>query len=150
MVEPEVSLVLLCAFLLYHVARLSDADGLTFTRDLVDTRSFQTKAVFDRPENTMSVRNSSDFMQAISSLVVGPEDIIVSFGVVSLFTHVPLRKHWICWTNRLADIMSLFHLALTSAYFLFNGCFYEQKNEVAIVSPLSPDIANYYVKHFEA
>jgi hypothetical protein len=38
------------------------------------------------------VRNSSDFIQTIDLVVVSPEDITVSFGVVSLFTCVPLKE----------------------------------------------------------
>jgi hypothetical protein len=48
--KPDVSLVLLCAFFC-HAACLTDVDGPVFTWDLVDIRSFQTKALFDLPEN---------------------------------------------------------------------------------------------------
>jgi hypothetical protein len=40
------------------------------------------------------VKNISDFIQTIGLLAVGSENVIVSFGLVSLFTHVPPSKQW--------------------------------------------------------
>jgi hypothetical protein len=40
------------------------------------------------------VKNISNFIQTIGMLAVGSENIMVSFGLVSLFTHVPPSKQW--------------------------------------------------------
>jgi hypothetical protein len=40
------------------------------------------------------VKNFSDFIQTISLLAVGSEDIMFSYGLASLLTHVPPSKQW--------------------------------------------------------
>jgi retron-type reverse transcriptase len=75
---------------------------------------------------------------------------MVSFDVISLFTNVPigdsldlLSKHFE------TDILALFKHALTSTYFVFDGQYYEQTDGVAMGSPLSPVMANFYTEEFE-
>jgi retron-type reverse transcriptase len=75
---------------------------------------------------------------------------MVSFDVVSLFTKVPLK----CTMDLLGrhfteDILRLFRHVLTTSYFSINGQFYEQIDGVAMGSPLSPVIANFYMEDFE-
>jgi hypothetical protein len=96
------------------------------------------------------VKNAVEFVQTLNSLRVNPHDIMVSFDVVSLFTKVPvndtmylLRQHFD------EDILRLFHDVLTTSFFSFNGQFYEQIDGVAMGSPLSPVIANFYMEDFE-
>jgi hypothetical protein len=45
--------------------------------------------------------------------------------------------------------LQLFKHTLTTTYFLYNGEFYEQTDGVAMGSPLSPVIANFYMEYFE-
>jgi hypothetical protein len=47
------------------------------------------------------------------------------------------------------DVLGLFHHVLTPSYFTFNGQFCGQMDGVAIGSPLSPVIANFYMEDFE-
>jgi hypothetical protein len=47
------------------------------------------------------------------------------------------------------DILRLFHHALTSSFFSFNSQFYKQTDSVAMGSPLSPVIANFFMKYSE-
>jgi hypothetical protein len=47
------------------------------------------------------------------------------------------------------DILRLFHHVLTTSYFSFNGQFYKQIDDVAMVSPLCPVITNFYMEDFE-
>ena len=47
------------------------------------------------------------------------------------------------------DTVKLFHHVLTTTYFVFEGRFYEQSDGVAMGSPLSPAIANFYMEDFE-
>ncbi|XP_021918637.1 uncharacterized protein LOC110829329 [Zootermopsis nevadensis] len=94
------------------------------------------------------MKNSTEFINTIKSLRVGPGDIMVSFDVVSLYIMVPvglrlLERHFD------GDVLRLFHLVLTSSYFKFGGQFYEQTDGVAMGSPLSPVIANFFMEHFE-
>ena len=67
-----------------------------------------------------------------------------------MFTNVPLQDTMIHIRNIFPeDITALFHHTLTSTYFQWNQNFYEQKEGVAMGSPLSPAIANYYMEKFE-
>jgi hypothetical protein len=45
--------------------------------------------------------------------------------------------------------VTVYNHVLTTSYFSFNGQFYEQIDGVAMGSPLSPVIANFYMEHFE-
>lgn len=47
------------------------------------------------------------------------------------------------------DIVSLYEHVLTTTYFQINNTFYEQIDGVAMGSPLSPVVANYYMESFE-
>jgi hypothetical protein len=86
----------------------------------------------------------------IKSLRAGPEDIPVSFDVVSLFTMVPIVEA-LCLLSRHfnKDILKLFCHVLNSSLFRFSGHFYEQTDGVAMVLPLSPIIAHFFMEHFE-
>jgi hypothetical protein len=47
------------------------------------------------------------------------------------------------------DVLALFRHVLTSTYFCFDGQFYEQMDGVAMGSPLSLVIANFFMEDFE-
>jgi hypothetical protein len=47
------------------------------------------------------------------------------------------------------DNLGLFRDVLTTSYFTFNGQFYGQTDDVAMGSPLSPVIANFYMEDYE-
>jgi hypothetical protein len=47
------------------------------------------------------------------------------------------------------DVLGLFRHGLTTSYFTFNGQFYGQTSGVAIGSPLSPAIGNFYMEDYE-
>jgi hypothetical protein len=75
---------------------------------------------------------------------------MVSFEVVSLFTRVPIRETMSLLSRHFEeDILTLFRHVLTSSYFCFAGQFYEQIDGVAMGSPLSLVIANFYMEVFE-
>ncbi|KAJ4427431.1 hypothetical protein ANN_25053 [Periplaneta americana] len=96
------------------------------------------------------IRDSSHFIEKIQTLKTRPGDIMVSFDVVSLFTRVPIIKTIDLLKNIFPeDIVALFQLVLTTTYFQWNGDFYEQTDGVAMGSPLSPMVANFYMESFE-
>ena len=75
---------------------------------------------------------------------------MVSFDVVSLFTKVPVEESLTLLSQHFdKEIMSLYKHVLTSIYFCVDGQFYEQTDRVAMGSPLSPVIANFYKEDFE-
>jgi hypothetical protein len=95
------------------------------------------------------VRNSTGFINIIKSLRAGPEDILVSFDVVSFFTMVPLGEALRLLSRHSEDdILRLFRHVRTS-FFMSDGQFYEQADGMAMGSPLSPVIANFFMEHFE-
>ncbi|KAJ4425918.1 hypothetical protein ANN_27544 [Periplaneta americana] len=90
------------------------------------------------------------FIEKIQTLKTRPGDIMVSFDVVSLFTRVPIIETIELLKNIFPeDIVALFQLVLTTTYFQWNGDFYEQTDGVAMGSPLSPMVANFYMESFE-
>jgi hypothetical protein len=75
---------------------------------------------------------------------------MVSFDVVSLFTRVPIKDTMdLLGRHFEKDILRLFRHVLTTSYFSFEDQFYEQIDVVAMGSPLSPVIANFYMEDFE-
>jgi hypothetical protein len=71
------------------------------------------------------------------------------FDVVSLVTRMLIRETISLLSQHLEEILKLFHHALMASYFSFVGQFYEQIDGVAMGSPLSPVIANFFMEHFE-
>ncbi|XP_030751507.1 uncharacterized protein LOC115879020 [Sitophilus oryzae] len=75
---------------------------------------------------------------------------MVSFDVVSLFTRVPLGESMnLIKESFPPDIAELFRVCLTGSYFLWNGNYYEQTEGVAMGSPISPIIANFFIRRFK-
>ena len=78
---------------------------------------------------------------------------LVSLDVVSLFffffTKVPILYSLDLSHYFEDDVLALFKHVLTSTYFCFDGLFYEQTDGVAMGSPLSPVIVNFFMEKFE-
>jgi hypothetical protein len=90
-----------------------------------------------------------EFIDTIHTLQAGPRDILVSFDVVSLFTMVPIEEALRLLSRHFDEAILHFRHVRTSSIFSFNGQFYEQTDGVAMGSPLSPVIANYFMEYFE-
>ena len=96
------------------------------------------------------VKNSFHFIEILKSLKIKPGDLMVSFEVVSLFTKVPVEESLTLLSQHFnIEILALYKHVLTSTYFGIDGQFYEQTDRVAMGSPLSPVIANFYMEDFE-
>ena len=85
---------------------------------------------------------------------------MVSFGVNSLFTNIPLTESidlavsYILQNNsslKLSkqDLTKLFSFATAQTHFLFNGNTYDQIDGVSMGSPLAPVLANLFMGHHE-
>ena len=75
---------------------------------------------------------------------------MVSFDVDSLFTKVPVEESLTLLCQHFKDeILALYKHVVTSIYFCVDGQFYEQTDGVAMGSPLSLVIANFYMEDFE-
>jgi hypothetical protein len=87
---------------------------------------------------------------SLQSLRVQPEGLMVGFNMVSLFTKVPIVDSLELFSLHFEDdVLALFKLVVTSPYFCSDGQFYEQMEGVAMGSPLSPVIANFFMEDFE-
>ena len=96
------------------------------------------------------IRDSTHFIEKIKNISLGPNDILVSFDVVSLFTMVPVNQALQYINENFSnDIATLFRHCLTTTYFQWDKEFYEQTDGVAMGSPLSPVIANFFMEKFE-
>jgi hypothetical protein len=75
---------------------------------------------------------------------------MVSFDTVFLFIKVPIvDSHELLSHHFEDDVLALFIHVHTSTYFCFAGQFYKQTDGVAMDSPLSLVIANFFMEDFE-
>jgi hypothetical protein len=75
---------------------------------------------------------------------------MVSFDVVSLFTNVLILESLeLLGRHTTQDIVTLFKHVLASTYFICEGQHYEQTDGIAMGSPLSQVIANFFMEDFE-
>jgi hypothetical protein len=96
------------------------------------------------------VKNSFQFVQILESLRVQPEYLMISSDVVSYFINVPIVDSLELLSHHFEDdILALFKHVLTSTYFCFDGQFYEQTDGVAMGSPISLVIANFFMEDFQ-
>ena len=96
------------------------------------------------------VKDSTHFISKIKDLTLEENDRLVSFDVVSLFTKVPLNDAMGHIQQIFPeDISRLFKHCLTTTYFSYDGKFYEQTEGVAMGSPLSPVVANFFMEKLE-
>ena len=85
---------------------------------------------------------------------------MASFDVKSLFTNIPLRKcidlavSYITDGNTnlklsKVDLVKLFSIATAQTHFLFDGKVFDQRDGVAMSSPLAPVLTNLFLGHHD-
>ena len=75
---------------------------------------------------------------------------MVSYDVTSLFTNIPLSETINLAVNAIFDTNTESDLKPSHTHFLlFNGCFYDQIDGVAMGSTLAPVLANFFMGHYE-
>jgi hypothetical protein len=96
------------------------------------------------------IKDSNEFIKIIKNEKVRPQDTLISFDVVSLFTKIPLDEA-IQIVKEITDpeTANLAEVCLRSTFFSYQGEFYEKTSGVAMGSPLSPIVANLFMENFE-
>ena len=152
----------------------------TYGTATYNTAKFITKILQNYCGKTSSfVIDSTNFIKKIEHLSINPgqtlvsfehlsinpeEETLVSFDVSALFTSIPVpvalqvinSKISTCtsFTNiskiPIEKFIKLLEFTITSCIFCFNKKFYKQLQGTAMGSPVSPVIANIYIKHFES
>ena len=107
--------------------------------------------------------NNQHFIQHLKGITLGPDEVMVSYDVRALFTSVPIQPALEVIEKLLKEdqdlqkrttmstkhIMDLLEFCLRSIYFNHRGKFYEQVEEAAMGSPISPIVANLHMENFE-
>ena len=101
------------------------------------------------------VKNTEHFIEILQQMQLHPDDILVSFDVVSLFTRVPVQEALQILQRHLGDnetsreTLKLTEHCITTTFFSFRDQVYVQKEGAAMGSPLSPLLANIFMAEFE-
>ena len=108
------------------------------------------------------VQNNQEFLQHLKGIQLGPDELIITYNVKALFTSVPIQPALHIIEKLLEEdpglqqrtsmmvkhITSLLEFCLRSTYFTFQNKYYEQVEGAALGSPISPIVANLYMKKF--
>lgn len=94
---------------------------------------------------TVHVKNSAALVMVLDNTAVSSGDLLVSLDVVSVLMKVPLEPNLKLLEPLLPTPMdALFEYVLCSIYFMYNGSFYDWVDGVAMGSPLSSVIADFF------
>lgn len=94
--------------------------------------------------------NSTSLTQTVDTVRLGPSDLLVSPHVVSLFTSVLIEP-----TIKLLEplfptpVVKLFEYVLRSTYFVYDGVFYKKTDGIAMGSPLSSSVIDFFIEAFK-
>ena len=109
------------------------------------------------------VQNSKDFINSIEGIQLNPDECIMSYDVKALFTLVPIqtainviKKHLeedqelhLRTSMTVNPISCLLEFCLKTTYFSFQGRYYDQMEGPSMGSPISPIVANLFIKDVE-
>ena len=142
-------------------------DGLPKYRPIISQIGTCTYAIakfllhFIQPHttNTYTVKDTFHFVSMIDNK--DHRLFMASLDVDSLFTNIPLEETIEIVTQKVyagvdtvkglsrGDFKRLLTVSTQGAVFFFNGCYYRQKDGVAMGSPLGPALANAFLCHHE-
>lgn len=111
-------------------------------------------------KNDSHVRNSFEFVSKIKGQKIPEDHILLSLDVTSLYTNIPVdlaikivEKRWEdiephTGLNKTSFLEGI-KFCLTNTYFVFQEGFYQQKQGVAMGSPISSVVANLVMEDLE-
>ena len=114
---------------------------------------FMAEILGNLRDESKNVRSSSDLKTKLADITLGPNDVVVSFDVVALFTSILvslavdiIKERWNELGNTFTalDVTLFFEIltfCLEKGYCQYEGTTYLQIDGVAMGSPLSPIIA---------
>ena len=108
------------------------------------------------------VNSTQDFVEQAKHIILAPGACLSSYDVSALFTSVPVdpalniikdlleKDHTLKERTvmEVSDIILLLEFCLKNTYFSFQDQFYEQVEDAAMGSPISPIVANLYMEYF--
>jgi len=108
-------------------------------------------------------QNSVDFVSKMKDVKIKRNHTMISFDVVFLFTKVPIQVTLGFMKSKLIedisrkrhtqlelqDVIMLTELCLQGNFFSFKGDIYEQMEEAAMSSPISPIFAEFFMQNLE-
>ena len=109
------------------------------------------------------INSTHDFVEQVKHINLAPGECLSSYAVSALFTSVPVHPTLKVIKDLLEkdptlkertaltveDITLLLEVCLKIMYFSFQGQFYEWVEGATMGSPVSPIVANLYMKYFE-
>ena len=110
-----------------------------------------------------NITNSKHLASEMACVMIEQDEMFLSHDVVSLLTNTPIDDTLYIIRKRLeedstlklrtklqvGDIMELLQFVVTTTYFSFRGIIYQQRFGTAMGSPVSPVIANLFMKWLE-
>ena len=109
------------------------------------------------------INSTQDFVEQVRHITLAPEECLSSYDVSALFTSIPIDPAIKIIKDLLVkdpslkdrtvigidDIILLLEFCLKNTYFSFQGQFFEQVEDAAMGSPVSPVVANLYMEFLE-
>ena len=128
-----------------------------------ETSKFLANTLKHLQSNRYSVKNSQVFAEKVTKYKLEPDEMFVSFDVVSLFTSIPTDLALTIVQQRLdlhehlsdittlskTNILKLLELILNNCYFSYQGSHYQQIYGCPMGSPVSAILANIVMEHIE-
>lgn len=102
------------------------------------------------------LKNSDQLLTDLAALQVMPQDVILTFDVVSLYTSIPIDYALETFAKILVEhrwkeaLLEGLHLILRFNYFQFGDTMWHQVTGTAMGTPVAPAFASLYLAYFEA
>lgn len=112
-----------------------------------------------KPIESLSVKNSFEFVERMKDVQVNRDEIMVSFDVESLFPSIPIEQALIAMEEHLLElnieenkrtgIITTARSCMKQNFFQFRNKFYSIEHGTSMGNPLSPLVAEIFMAKFE-
>jgi hypothetical protein len=111
------------------------------------------------PPPGLDIKNSIEFTEKLREFEIEEDELLVSFDVTSLYPSIPIdiakqnMEDWLVSArvdmHKVNCYMEVVNLCMEENYFKFRDNVYKQTEGTSMGNPLSPMLANIYMKKFE-